>query len=90
MKTNEEVINSWIRGMPEFGKGIKTNGKDLFSSGFKIGITGDDKDKLVYNYKDEFFVSDTITRHVDLALKVLGLNAGVKPPCRLIKNRNRI
>lgn len=79
IKTNEEVIKSWIEGKQDEGKSLKTDGKDLFSSELKIGYTvQEDKVehgtmKRVYGYIGEFFVSDTTSKHVRMALRMTGL-----------------
>ena len=88
IKTNEDIIKSWMEGKLSEGKGLKTNGNDLFSFGLKIGYTVQEDDvgygtmKRVYGYTGEFFVSNTTSKHVRMALKMIGLkedNASIPP-----------
>lgn len=83
IKSNEEVIMSWIHGNPCEGKNLKTDGSNLYSYGLKIGYTkGETGKKFVYGYKGRFSVSTTTTNHVRTALRLLGVEDGdaIIPP----------
>lgn len=88
IRSNEEVIKSWIDGKPAEGRNLRTDGNGLHSFGLKIGFTVQEDDiesdtmKYVYGYKGEFFISNATSKHVRSALKMLGLKDGesIIPP----------
>jgi len=82
MMRNKDVVRAWAQGRPGQSTNLWTNGSDLYSYELKIGFTGEDGLKYVYNYTakpdrnwmgnrvEEKFISQTTSCHVGLAKKV--------------------
>jgi hypothetical protein len=67
---NEEVCVFWLWNMPAHSGNMRTDGKDLYSYGLKIGYTPDWR-KVVVNYTagGKAFRSMTTSHHVGIAAK---------------------
>lgn len=87
--TNKQVIEAWKKGEPGSSLNLMTDGFVLYSYGLKIGFTGEDRLKYVYNYTAHSdvdwigrkvpgeFISQTTSAHIGLARRVA---FAVNPP----------
>ena len=66
---NQDVVNSWKKGVAANVKNLSTNGSDLYSYGLLIGYT-DGYKKVVKDYTKGSSYSVTTSRHVNMAKKV--------------------
>ena len=70
---NEKVVESWIRNEHGHSLNLSTDGKNLFSYSLKIGFTGPDDVKTVYDFtRSGRFISMTTSRHVGMAKREYG------------------
>ena len=92
----DQVITAWKNNEPARTTNLITDGKNLYSYALKIGFTGEDGGKYVYNYTAHedtdwlggpvpgLFKSVTTSRHVSLA-RIVGY--AVTPP-ELVKKES--
>ena len=66
---NAEVGNSRAYGHEGFTRSLRTDGKNLYSYNLRIGMTGPDREKIVFDFTTPGgkFVSSTTSAHVGLA-----------------------
>ena len=67
--SNAEVVNNWAQGFEGFTRSLRTDGRSLYSYNLRIGITGPDNEKIVFNFTSGGgkFMSQTTSTHVGLA-----------------------
>ena len=80
--TNRAVVENWSKGKKGKSRHLSTDGMNLFSYTTKIGFTGEDGYKYVYNYTahkarnwlgcqvDGRYISATTSHHVSMAGRV--------------------
>jgi len=64
--TNTKVAERWFFGKNAESECMSTDGKDLYSYHLKIGFTGEDGYKYVYNYTahvDEDWLQNPVPPH---------------------------
>ena len=68
---NAEVVNNWAQGFEGFTRSLRTDGKSLFSYNLRIGMTGPQGEKILFNYTTGGgnFMSQTTSTHVGLAVE---------------------
>ena len=68
---NHEVVNNWAQGYEGFTRSLRTDGRDLFSYNLRIGMTGPQNEKIVFNFTSGGgkFMSQTTSTHVGLAVE---------------------
>ena len=66
---NHEVVNNWAQGNEGFTRALRTDGNNLYSYNLRIGITGPDSEKIVFDFTSGGgkFMSQTTSTHVGLA-----------------------
>ena len=66
---NAEVVNNWSQGHEGFTRSLKTDGNNLYSYNLRIGITGPNSEKIVFDFSSGGgkFMSQTTSTHVGLA-----------------------
>jgi hypothetical protein len=66
---NAEVVNNWAQGNEGFTRALRTDGSNLYSYNLRIGITGPDSEKIVFDFSSGGgkFMSQTTSTHVGLA-----------------------
>ena len=66
---NAEVVNNWAQGNEGFTRSLRTDGSSLYSYNLRIGITGPDREKIVFDFSSPGgnFMSSTTSTHVGLA-----------------------
>ena len=66
---NHEVVNKWAQGNEGFTRSLRTDGNSLYSYNLRIGITGPDSEKIVFDFSSPGgnFKSQTTSTHVGLA-----------------------
>ena len=76
--TNQDVVESWIQGeaMQHMSGKLSTDGKVLKSYSLVIGMTDENREKVVGNYTANGgdFYSQTTSEHVGLAIRTLEQN----------------
>jgi len=66
MRSNSNVVMSWLLGKKASNRNMSTDGKNLYSYKLKIGYTKELL-KYVYDYTGKDMVSRTTSRHVGIA-----------------------
>ena len=66
---NHEVVNNWAQGYEGFTRSLRTDGRNLFSYNLRIGMTGPEGEKIVFDFTSGGgrFMSQTTSTHVGLA-----------------------
>ena len=67
--SNAEVVENWAYGNEGFTRSLRTDGNSLYSYNLRIGITGPDREKIVFDFSSGGgrFMSQTTSTHVGLA-----------------------
>ena len=70
--TNRQVITAWSEGRSGRAGSTHTDGSTLWSYNLVIGVTDEDGEKVVYDYRatSGHFISSTTSHHVSLAAGV--------------------
>jgi hypothetical protein len=94
MATNEEVADAWRRGNVASAGNYSTDGKNLYSYNLKIGYTGKNGEKKLFNYTSRkingvegHHISTTTSKHVTLASR--GARVQIVPPPKKEIERRR-
>ena len=66
---NHEVVTNWAQGIEGFTRSLRTDGRNLFSYNLRIGMTGPEGEKIVFDFTSSGgrFMSQTTSTHVGLA-----------------------
>jgi len=66
---NAEVVDRWVQGNEGFTRSLRTDGNSLYSYNLRIGITGPNEEKILFDFTKpgKNYKSQTTSQHVGLA-----------------------